>query len=149
MVISVVNWSCYLWLELVALVGLQAFVSTPGKPALSWWNLYTEGCGTAEALGAAGHMKDPVPAAPLSCTLCDRHLSRLTVIGDKVTISPLNPGMRTLLGEQLSPGRTCVQQAVEQPQLLGADGDQKDPVSAVPLLLCPLHEKSRELTSWP
>jgi hypothetical protein len=39
----------------------------------------------------------------------------VTVIGEKEEISPLNPGVRVLLGDQLSPGGTCVQQAVEQP----------------------------------
>jgi hypothetical protein len=40
--------------------------------------------------------------------------------------SPLSLGVRTLLGDQLSPGGPCLQRAVEQPQLLGADVDWKD-----------------------
>jgi hypothetical protein len=47
--------------------------------------------------------------------MCCYLLQFLTVIGEKVEISPLNLGVRTLLGEQLSPGETCVQRAVEQP----------------------------------
>ena len=30
-----------------------------------------------------------------------------TVIGEKVAISPLSLGVKTLLGEQISPGGTC------------------------------------------
>ena len=56
-----------------------------------------------------------------------------------MSMSPLSPEVRALLGDQLSPGGTCVQRAVEQPQLSGADGDWKDPVPSVPLLLCPVH----------
>ena len=37
-----------------------------------------------------------------------------------------------LLGDQLSHGRTHAQRADEQPQLLGVDGRQKDPVPAAP-----------------
>jgi hypothetical protein len=47
-----------------------------------------------------------------------------------------------LLGDQLSFCGTYVQRAVEQPSLLGTDGDWKDPVPAAPLLLCPVF-------SWP
>ena len=55
-----------------------------------------------------------LPAAPLQ-----------TDMGEKVEIAPLGPGMRALLGDQLFPGSTHAQPAVEQPQLLGADGAQK------------------------
>jgi hypothetical protein len=44
-----------------------------------------------------------------------------TVIGEKMAISPTSPGVKTLLGEQVSPVGTCAQQAVDQPQLRGAD----------------------------
>ena len=56
-----------------------------------------------------------------------------TVIGEKVAISPLSPGVRALLGDQLSLGMICLQKPVEQPYLSGADGDWKDPV---PLFIC-------------
>jgi hypothetical protein len=49
----------------------------------------------------------------------------LDIIGENMAFSPLSPGVRALLGDQLSSGRTCVKKAVDQPQLLGADGDQK------------------------
>jgi hypothetical protein len=62
-----------------------------------------------------------------------------TVTGEKVAILPLNPGVRPLLGDQLSFGGACAQWAVEQPQLLGTDGDQKDPVSAAPLCFHPFY----------
>jgi hypothetical protein len=39
-----------------------------------------------------------------------------------VAISLPSPEVKTLLGEQVSPGRTCAEQAVELPQLVGADG---------------------------
>ena len=45
-----------------------------------------------------------------------------TVIGEKMAISPLSPGVKALLGERVSPGGTCAQRAVEQTQLVGADG---------------------------
>jgi hypothetical protein len=34
-----------------------------------------------------------------------------------VAISPLSPGVRALLGEQNSPGRSCAQMAVVHPKL--------------------------------
>ena len=45
-----------------------------------------------------------------------------TVIGEKVAISPSSSGVKTLLGEQVSPDRTHAQLVVEQPKLMGADG---------------------------
>jgi hypothetical protein len=45
-----------------------------------------------------------------------------TVIGEKVAVTPLSLGMKALLGEQLSPGRTCAEWAVEQPVLQGVNG---------------------------
>ena len=79
-----------------------------------------------QLLYANGDQKDSVRTIPLFlCPMCCYLLQFLTVIGEKVEISPLNLGVRTLLGEQLSPGETCVQRAVEQPQVLSADGDQK------------------------
>jgi hypothetical protein len=45
-----------------------------------------------------------------------------TVIGEKVAISPLSLGVKTLQGEQVSPGGTRAQTVVNQPQLRGADG---------------------------
>ena len=44
-----------------------------------------------------------------------------------------------LLGDQLSLGKTSAQRAVEQPQLLGADGDRKDSDPAPLLLLWTVH----------
>jgi hypothetical protein len=44
-----------------------------------------------------------------------------------------------LSGDELFPGRTRTQEAVGQPQLLGADGGRKDPVPAAPPLLLPVH----------
>ena len=44
------------------------------------------------------------------------------IVGGKVAVSPLSLGMKTLLGKQGSPGRTCALWAVEQPQLADADG---------------------------
>jgi hypothetical protein len=37
------------------------------------------------------------------------------VIREKMAISPLSLGVRALLGVQLSPGGTCVKQALEKP----------------------------------
>jgi hypothetical protein len=48
------------------------------------------------------------------------------IIEEKIAISPLNPGVKTLLGEQVSPGRTTSQQAMNQPQLRGRDGRPED-----------------------
>ena len=43
--------------------------------------------------------------------------------------------MSALLGDQLSPGKTSAQKPMEQPHLLGADGDRKDSdPTALPLL---------------
>jgi hypothetical protein len=81
LVISGIGWSCCLWLELVPTVGLQSYVSTPGRTALSWWNLCTEGCGTALAPGTDGDRKDLVSAAPLFlCPLCSLLVLVWTVI---------------------------------------------------------------------
>jgi hypothetical protein len=67
--------------------------------------------------------KDLDPAAPqfLFSTLSWLALLH-TIYGDKVALSPLSPRVKTLLGEQVSPGRTHAQRAVDQPQLTGADG---------------------------
>jgi hypothetical protein len=43
-------------------------------------------------------------------------------IGEKETITPLSQGVKTLVGEQVSPGGNCAQQAVEQIQIMGAVG---------------------------
>ena len=67
--------------------------------------------------------KDLDPAAPqfLFSTLSWLALLH-TIYGDKVALSPLSLRVKTLLGEQVSPGRTHAQRAVDQPQLTGADG---------------------------
>ena len=44
-----------------------------------------------------------------------------------------------LLGYYLSPGRNHAQRAMEQPQLLGADGSRKNPVTAALQLLQSVH----------
>ena len=44
--------------------------------------------------------------------------------------------MRSLLGDQISPGRTHAQRAVEQPHLLGVNGGQKDHVPPLAFLTC-------------
>jgi hypothetical protein len=75
--------------------------------------------------GANADQKDPVSAAPLF--LCSVHswlVSLWIFIGEKAAISPLNLEVRVFLKDQLSLGGTCIQRAVEKPQLLGADGDQ-------------------------
>jgi hypothetical protein len=62
--------------------------------------------------------KGPVPTAPLIFRLVSSGLAPLhTVIGEKVAVSPPSPEVKTLLGEQVSPGWTCAQWALEQPQL--------------------------------
>jgi hypothetical protein len=67
--------------------------------------------------------KDPVPAAPLIlCPVCSWQAPLHLVIGEKVAVSPQSLEVKILLGEQVSPGRTCAQWAVEQPQLAGTDG---------------------------
>jgi hypothetical protein len=43
-----------------------------------------------------------------------------------------------LLGDQLSPGKTRTQSAVEQPHVLGADGGRNDPVPPALLDLQPM-----------
>ena len=40
-------------------------VGTPGRPALSWWYLGMECCGTGSAPGVDGNRKDPVPGCSL------------------------------------------------------------------------------------
>ena len=58
----------------------------------------TEGSRTAQALGPDGNWKDP--AAPLFLCPCVLLVTLLhTVIREKVTLSPLSPGMKALLGE--------------------------------------------------
>ena len=39
-------------------------VGTPGRPALSWWDLGMENCGTGSALGADGTQRILSQAAP-------------------------------------------------------------------------------------
>jgi hypothetical protein len=69
-----------------------------------------------------------------SCTQC-AHLAQ-RVIGEKVAISPRSPGVKALLGEQASPGRTCAQRAVDSLSLRVQMADWKVPDPAVPLFLC-------------
>ena len=57
-----------------------------------------------------------------SCTQCAPIWPCSTVIVEKVASSHLSPGVKTLLGEQVSPSGMYSQQTVEQPQLSGADG---------------------------
>ena len=73
--------------------------------------------------------KDLDPAAPqfLFSTLSWLALLH-TIYGDKVALSPLSPRVKTLPGDQLSPGGTCVQRAVEQPQLMDVDGGLLHPL---------------------
>lgn len=79
---------------------------------------------TVEQPGADGDQKDSVTAAPLFLCLVSSYLVLLwAVIEEKMVISPLKPGVSALMEDQLSCGRTCVQRAVEQPLLPGADGD--------------------------
>ena len=59
-----------------------------------------------------------------------------TVSGQSLSLMRIWKPVSALLGDQLSSGRTCVQRSVQQPQLLGTDGDQKNPVPSNPLLLC-------------
>jgi hypothetical protein len=67
--------------------------------------------------------KDSVSAAPLIlCPMCSWTDALHTVFGDKVAISSLIPGVKIHLGEQVFPGGTHAQQAVDQPQFVGADG---------------------------
>ena len=69
------------------------------------------------------------------CGLCAPGWSCLRQSQERKRRSPLSPGVRALPGDKLSPGRKCAQRAVEEPQLLGADVGQKDPVpAALPLL---------------
>ena len=51
-----------------------------------------------------------------------------------MTFSPLSPRVRALLGEQLSPGGTYVQQAVKQPCVSGADADWVMTLSTSPVI---------------
>ena len=93
------------------------------RPALSWWNLCPEGYVTAQALSTDGDWKDPVQDVPLIFhPVCSRPAQLHTVIGEKVAVSPLGSGVKTILGEQVIPGGTHAQLAVENPQLAGADG---------------------------
>jgi hypothetical protein len=60
----------------------------------------TKGSRTAQALGPDGNWKDPVPDAPLFLCPCVLFVTLLhTVIREKVTLSPLSPGIKALLGE--------------------------------------------------
>ena len=54
-------------------------------------------------------------------------------------IFPPSLGVRVHPGEQFSPGSTHAQRAVEQPQITGAAGDQKDPVPPSLPFLCLVH----------
>lgn len=45
-----------------------------------------------------------------------------TVIGEKVTVSPLSLGVKTLLEAQISSGGIHAQGAMEQPQLMSTNG---------------------------
>jgi hypothetical protein len=66
--------------------------------------------------------KDHVQAASLILhPMCSWPAPLHTVIGEKVAVSPPNSGVKTLLGKQVSPGRTHAQQAMEQPQFTSAD----------------------------
>ena len=76
------------------------------------------GSGTAQALGADGDCKCPSCSNVFApCVLLDVQLQ--TVIGEKVAISLPIQRVKSLLGQQFSPGRTLAQVAVEQPQLMG------------------------------
>ena len=82
--------------------------------------------------------KDPVPAAPLIFVpICSWLPPLHPVIGEKVSVSPLSPGVKTLLREQVSPGGPHAEQAVKQPQLEGADGGPPNMlfISSCPMLL--------------
>jgi hypothetical protein len=66
--------------------------------------------------------KNPGPAAPLILKpMCSWLAPLHTVIGEKVSVSTLSPGVKILVGEQVSSVWTYTQQAVEEPQLMGAD----------------------------
>jgi hypothetical protein len=81
--------------------------------------LYVDGCGTTLTPNEYGDWKDPVLAAPLFlCPVFSWMVLLWKTIGELVVISPLSLGVRALLAG------FCVQRAVEQPYLLGADGDQ-------------------------
>ena len=76
-----------------------------------------DGCGAAQLLGVDGAWQDPVPAA---LSLLYSWHSWLysppsTVTRDKMAVPSPNLGVKALLGDQISPGRTGVQTAVEQP----------------------------------
>ena len=58
------------------------------------------------------------------------------VIGEKVSISPLSLGVKSLM-ENSSLWGTCAQWA-QSAQAIGGDGGWKGPVPAVPLFLCPV-----------
>lgn len=87
-----------------------------------------ESCGTALTLGTDGDWQDPVPG----CCAVSVHswlVPLWNVTGAKVVVSLLVLGVRTLLGDQLSLGRTWVQgSGCETAPVLGSDGDRKDPV---------------------
>ena len=81
------------------------------------------GYGTSSVQGQMVDRKHPFPAAVslFLCSMCSWLAQIHTIIGGKVAISSLSLGVKALLGEQVLPGWTCAQWAVEQPQLAGAD----------------------------
>lgn len=132
-VIKILEFAFYYWLSLVldglAVSGWILFLLWICKPLsallgdqLFCQNFWTEGSGTTQALGADDDLKDPVSAAPLFlCFTCSWTAPLQRIIREKVAISPLSPGVKVLLRKQLFPCRTRAQQAVQQPQLLGAN----------------------------
>ena len=114
LVIFGVSWSCCLWLELVTPVSLLASVSSPGRLALSWWNFCAEGSGTPQDLGTNGEWKDAVPAAPLFlCLLCSSPLCSRELL-ERKWLFYLQVWEWKHVGEQLPPGGTRAQWAVEE-----------------------------------
>jgi hypothetical protein len=69
-------------------------------------------------------------------------LDILVVSGCSLSLLWVCKPVSALLGDHLSPGGTCVQRALDQPKLWVQIVDWKDPVPAVPLILCPV-------CSWP
>ena len=68
-----------------------------------------------QLLGTDVDRKDPIPAVLLFlCPVCFWHVWLWKVIEENVEISSLSLGVRVLLGDQFSLGRTCVQRAMEQ-----------------------------------
>ena len=65
-----------------------------------------------------------------SCSSCFTDLAPCVVLASstphrywrKSVCLTSEPRRKTLLGEQVSPGGTCAQRSVEQPQLMGSDG---------------------------